>query len=77
MVLYRDSFLDHWKQRGFRFVLVMPREKYGILKPLYSDKPSLKKGFTIEISEINLLQISEDYFLTMDKDAYKGINQLN
>lgn len=77
MVLYRDSFLDQWKQRGFRFVLVMPREKYGILKPLYSDKPSLKKGFTIEISEINLLQISEDYFLTMDKNAYKGINQLN
>ena len=77
MVLYRDSFIDHWKQRGYRFVLVMPREKYGILKPLYFDKPALRKGFTIEISEINLLQISEDYFLIMDKDAFKGINQLN
>jgi len=76
MVLFRDSFLDQWKQRGFRYVLVMPREKYGILKPLHADKPSLKKGYTIEMSEVNLLQLTDDYFLTMDKDAFKGINQL-
>jgi hypothetical protein len=68
MTAFRASFLETWKTRGFRFILVLPREKYGVLRPLSYDKP-LNKGFTIEISEISLLQLSDNYFFTMDKDV--------
>ncbi len=68
MIAFRTSFLDSWKTNGYRFILVLAREKYGVLRPLSHDKP-LNKGFTIEISEIGLLQLTENYFLTMEKDV--------
>ena len=65
---FQASFIETWKTRGYRYILVLPREKYGILRPLAYDKP-LSKGFTIQISEIGLLQITDNYFYTMDKDV--------
>ena len=69
MILFKASLLETWKARGFQFILVLPREKYGVLRPLMHDKP-LKKGFTIHMSEIGLLQITENYFYAMDKDVH-------
>ncbi|HYF66940.1 MAG TPA: hypothetical protein VD884_02340 [Ohtaekwangia sp.] len=68
MVVFNPSILQNWKQIGYRYILVLPRDKYGVLRPLVEDKP-FKKGYTIEISEIDLLQMTEDYFLTKEKDA--------
>jgi hypothetical protein len=69
MITFHASFIETWKTRGYRFILVLPREKYGILRPLAYDKP-LNKGFTIQLSEIGLLQITDNYFFTMDKDVH-------
>ena len=68
MVVFNPSILENWKQTGYRYVFILPRDKYGVLRPLIEDKP-FKKGYTIEISEMDLLQIAEDYFLTKEKDA--------
>jgi hypothetical protein len=68
MVAFNISILDTWINQGYRFILVLPRDKYGVLRPLVQDKP-VKKGYTIEISEITLIQMAEDYFLTKEKDA--------
>jgi hypothetical protein len=68
MVAFNTSILHKWKTEGYRFILVLPRDKYGVLRPLLADKP-VKKGYTIEISEITLIQMAEDYFLTKEKDA--------
>ena len=73
MVVFNNRYLEEWKSSGYRYILVLPRDKYGVLRPLTSDK-NLKKGYTIEMSEVKLLQIAEDYFLTMEKDVqFKGI----
>jgi hypothetical protein len=72
MVVFNTSILENWKQRGYRFILILPRDKYGVLRPLHQDKPA-KKGYTIELSEIRLLQMPEDYFLTMEKDAVPSV----
>jgi hypothetical protein len=68
MVVFNTTILENWKQCGYQYILILPRDKYGVLRPLYRDKPA-KKGYTIQISEIRLLQLAEDYFLTMEKDA--------
>ena len=68
MVAFNSTILHLWKSYGYRFILVLPRDKYGVLKPLLEDKP-VKKGYTIEISEMSLLQMAEDYFITKEKDA--------
>lgn len=67
MLAFQPSFLDKWRTSGFKFILVLPRDKYGVLRPLSQDKP-LDKGFTIEIAEIGLLQIADNYFFIMEKD---------
>jgi hypothetical protein len=72
MVVFNTSILENWKQNGYQYILILPRDKYGVLRPLRTDKPA-KKGYTIEISEIRLLQMAEDYFLTMEKDAVAGV----
>jgi hypothetical protein len=69
MVAFNTSILHHWKNHGFRFILVLPREKYGVLIPLINDRADLKKGYTIEIGELSLIQMAEDYFFTKEKDA--------
>jgi hypothetical protein len=68
MVVFNTSILENWKQNGYQYILILPRDKYGVLRPLHTDKPA-KRGYTIEISEIRLLQLADDYFLTMEKDA--------
>jgi hypothetical protein len=68
MVVFSIDILESWKQSGYQYILILPRDKYGVLRPLHYDKPA-KKGYTIEISEIRLLQLAEGYFLTMEKDA--------
>ena len=68
MVTFNSSILSLWKAQGYRFILVLPRDKYGVLRPLLEDKP-VKKGYTIEISEITLIQMAEDYFVTLEKHA--------
>jgi hypothetical protein len=73
MVVFNTSILENWKSNGYRFILVLPRDKYGVLRPLNYDKP-LTKGYTIEISEVSLLQIAQDYFLTTEKDAAVLVN---
>ena len=68
MVVFNTAILEHWKQKGYQYILILPRDKYGVLRPLRADKPA-KRGYTIEISEIRLLQLAEDYFLAMEKDT--------
>lgn len=73
MILFNLSHFDDWKSKGFKYVLVVPRDKYGVLRPLLSDK-SVRKGYTLEMSEVKLLQVAENYFLTMDKDVKAQIH---
>jgi hypothetical protein len=68
MVAFNTSILHRWQNHGYRFILVLPRDKYGVLRPLHYDK-TVKKGYTIELSEITLIQMAEDYFITKEKDA--------
>ena len=68
MVVFNTSILEHWKQNGYRYILILPRDKYGVLRPLKNDI-NATKGYTIEISEIQLLQLADDYFITKEKDA--------
>jgi predicted RNA-binding protein associated with RNAse of E/G family len=68
MVAFNASILQQWKSLGYRFILVLPRDKYGVLRPLFEDKP-VAKGYTIDISEMSLIQMAEDYFVTKEKDA--------
>jgi hypothetical protein len=68
MVAFKSSILETWIAQGYRFILVLPRDKYGVLRPLLCDRP-VQRGYTIEISEITLIQMAEDYFITKEKDA--------
>jgi hypothetical protein len=68
MVIFNTSILETWKLNGYRYILVLPRNKYGVLRPLVDDK-QVKKGYTIEIAEMNLIQMAEEYFYTKEKDA--------
>jgi hypothetical protein len=68
MVLFTPSVLENWKQLGYRYILIMPGDKYGVLRPLYNDRPAVK-GYTIEFSEIPLLHLSDNYFLVKEKDS--------
>jgi len=71
MVVFNPSILANWKQTGYRYIFILARDKYGVLRPLIEDRP-FKKGYTIEISEMDLLQMAEDYFLTKEKDAMRA-----
>ena len=72
MVAFNSSILDNWQRYGYRFIHVVPRDKYGVLRPLTEDRP-VKTGYTIELNEINLIQMAEDYFVTKEKDAFVRI----
>jgi hypothetical protein len=68
MVVYNSSYLEKWKLLGYKFILVLPLDKYGVLRPLMYEK-DVNKGFTIRLCEVDLLQITEDYFFAMEKDV--------
>jgi hypothetical protein len=68
MTTFTPSLLPYWKSSGYRFIHVLPRNKYGVLRPLLEDR-AVRFGYTIEITELPLLQITEEYFLTKDKDS--------
>ena len=72
MITFNVSFVENWKEKGYSYILVLPREKYGVLRPLSSDK-SVQKGYTIQIDELRFIQTEEDYFLVKQKDAYRFV----
>lgn len=72
MVVFNPLILQNWKLSGYKFIYVLPRNKYGVLRPLTEDR-SVRKGYTIEISELPLLQISDNYFFTKEKDALQHV----
>jgi hypothetical protein len=73
MISFNVSFVENWKEKGYNYILVLPREKYGVLRPLPSDK-NVQKGYTIQIDELRFIQIGEDYFLVKRKDAFAFAN---
>jgi hypothetical protein len=68
MISFNVSFVENWKEKGYNYILVLPREKYGVLRPLPTDK-NVQKGYTIQIDELKFIQIGEDYFVVKRKDA--------
>ena len=68
MITFNSSFAENWKEKGYSHILIVPREKYGVLRPLAYDKP-VQKGYTIEINELRLLHIDREYFYVKKKDA--------
>ena len=53
MVVFNPLILQNWKLSGYKFIYVLPRNKYGVLRPLSEDR-SVKRGYTIEIGELPL-----------------------
>jgi hypothetical protein len=68
MVAFNPSILENWKSSGYKYVYVMPLKKYGVLQPLKQEK-EMKKGYTIEIEELSLIQMTAEYFWAKEKDA--------
>jgi hypothetical protein len=68
MITFKISFVENWKDKGYNYVLIVPRQKYGVLRPLAKEKP-IKKGYTIEIDELRLIHMEDDYFFVKKKDA--------
>ncbi|HEY8936928.1 MAG TPA: hypothetical protein VIM65_16995 [Cyclobacteriaceae bacterium] len=75
MISFNSEMVKTWKGCGYNFIHVVPFEKYGVLQPLVHDK-DVKKGYTIFIDEMNLIQMAEDYFLTKEKFALQSAIQL-
>jgi len=72
MTNFNISFVENWKTKGFGYILVVPRDKYGVLRPLTHEKPVLR-GYTIQIDELKFINLKEEYFLVKQKDAsHKG-----
>jgi hypothetical protein len=74
MTLFNVSFLENWKDKGYNYILIMPRDKYGVLRPLSYDKP-VQKGYTIQIDELQFIPVEADYFLVKSKDAMHVIEK--
>lgn len=68
MVAFNPSIIETWKLNGYKYIYVLPLKKYGVLQPLVLEKER-KRGYTIQIEELNLIQMAEDYFLTKEKDS--------
>jgi hypothetical protein len=78
MITFNASFVENWRDRGYRYILILPRDKYGVLRPLNEDRP-VAKGYTIELDELRFIHMDDDYFLVKEKDGsgffepqYKG-----
>jgi hypothetical protein len=69
MTTFNISFVENWKTKGFSYILVVPRDKYGVLRPLTHEKQVLK-GYTIQIDELKFINLKEEYFLVKQKDAF-------
>ena len=68
MVVFNHSIFESWKSKGYKYVYILPLKKYGVLQPLTQEKER-RKGYSVYLHELNLLNLSEDYFLTKEKDA--------
>ena len=68
MTNFNISFVENWKTKGFSYILVVPRDKYGVLRPLTYEKPVMR-GYTIQIDELKFINLKEEYFLVKQKDA--------
>jgi hypothetical protein len=68
MVVFNLSIRENWKSKGYKYIFIMPLKKYGVLQPLNQEKEK-RKGYTISISELDLLDTSGDYFLIKEKDG--------
>ena len=68
MISFSSEMVQSWKGCGYKYIHILPFEKYGVLQPLVHDK-DVKKGYTIYIEEIGLIQMPENYFLTKEKFA--------
>jgi len=68
MISFSIEMVKTWKGCGYKYIHILPFEKYGVLQPLVHDK-DVKKGYTIFIEEMGLIQMAEDYFLTKEKFA--------
>jgi hypothetical protein len=68
MVVFNLSIRETWKSRGYKYIFILPLKKYGVLQPLNQEKER-KKGYTINITELDLIDLSGDYFLTKEKDG--------
>ena len=76
MITFNSSFVQHWKERGYNHILILPREKYGVLRPLTYDK-TVQKGYTIEIDELKFIHMEENYFIVKQKDATVFTNTIH
>ena len=68
MITFHASFVENWRDRGYKFILILPRDKYGVLRPLNEDRP-VGKGYTIELDELRFIHMDDDYFLVKEKDG--------
>jgi hypothetical protein len=68
MTTFNISFVENWKDKGYNYILIVPREKYGVLRPLKAEK-AVKRGYTIEIDELRFIHMEADYFVVKKKDA--------
>ena len=70
MVLFNNLILQTWKSSGYKHVHFVPLKKFGVVQPLMEEKP-IKKGYTISITELQLVDMSQAvdsfYFLAKDK----------
>jgi hypothetical protein len=74
MVVFNPSIFENWKSRGYKYIYVLPLKKYGVLQPLTQEKER-QKGYSILMHELELIDISGDYFLTKEKDAKRQYAQ--
>jgi hypothetical protein len=68
MTTFNISFVENWKENGYNYILILPRDKYGVLRPLTYEK-SVLRGYTIGIDELRFIHIEKDYFIVKEKDA--------
>jgi len=72
MVAFTTSVIDAWKSSGYKFIHILAKEKYGVLRPLYHEV-DVTNGFVIPMAEIGLLQLKDDYFLVKEKNAFHPV----
>jgi hypothetical protein len=72
MITFNASFVENWREKGYKYIFILPRDKYGVLRPLADDKP-VRKGYTIEIDELRFIHMEDDYFIVKQKDGLQFI----
>ena len=76
MINFNITFAENWKQKGYQYILVLPRDKYVVMRPLKTDK-NVHKGYTIQIHELKFLHADtgDDYFIVKKKDAQNALER--